>query len=477
MLRMDKRLAFLLKNSNDILCVTNTKGNIISVNSSWNHFTGYTETESKSRNLIELTHPADANKINELFTSIISLENIEGISTRVKTNTGGYLTISWSANFEAEKQLIYAVGVYLNENLNFRNPYYISDKVQYVLANLTEGFFMLDKNWRVNAFNPAFQKLLGATDDELYGADFRLIDQLAVTDEIIPAFEHIYKSNEPDQLQYYDAYCKGWLRLNIYPYKGELLVFIRDISNIKIEQLILSLEKRILELNLVARYSLAKIADELLNGIEMIFPDMYCSILEVDRAQEKVYHLSAPRLPTEYCNAINGNAIGPYAGSCGTAAYHREQVIVKDINNSPLWKDYKQYILPHGFKACWSTPVMSSKTTDVLATFAIYYDVMREPGKDEVRMVERTVNILRELVESKRNEEDLAEHTKRLQDIASISSHNIRRPVATILGLTSLFDKNNMDNPLNKEIMEHLETTALELDEVIHIIVEKTAAI
>jgi light-regulated signal transduction histidine kinase (bacteriophytochrome) len=61
-----------------------------------------------------------------------------------------------------------------------------------------------------------------------------------------------------------------------------------------------------------------------------------------------------------------------------------------------------------------------------------------------------------------------------LQEIASISSHNIRRPVATIMGLVSLFDKNNLNNSLNKDIMEHLETTALELDDVIHIIVEKT---
>jgi signal transduction histidine kinase len=113
----------------------------------------------------------------------------------------------------------------------------------------------------------------------------------------------------------------------------------------------------------------------------------------------------------------------------------------------------------------------------VLATFAIYYDTVREPGKEELRMVERTVNILRALIESKRNDMRIAEQTKRLQDIASISSHNIRRPVATILGLTSLFDRKNLDNPLNKEIVDHLETSAMELDDVIHIIVEKTASI
>ena len=61
-----------------------------------------------------------------------------------------------------------------------------------------------------------------------------------------------------------------------------------------------------------------------------------------------------------------------------------------------------------------------------------------------------------------------------LQEIAAISSHEIRRPVATILGLVNLFDRNNPDNPMNREIVDHLDITAQELDGVIHAIVEKT---
>lgn len=474
---MDKRLAFLLNNSNDILCVTDVKGNIISVNNSWGHFTSYNPAESKDKNLFDLCHPSDRNKLTEVFSSIIALQDIEGVFVRVQTIKNDYLTISWSLCFDSVKQFIYAVGIYVNEDLHIRNPYNISDKVQHMLVNLTEGFFMLDSHWRVNAFNPAFQKLLRTPGEELYGIDFRLIDKLMLTDEVISKFENAWQTDQPGELQYYDSNCKGWLRLNIYPYKGELLVFISNISQIKIEQLILTLEKRVLELNFIQEYPLSKITDELLMGIEGIFPEMYCSILEVDEAQEKIYHLSAPRLPAEYNKAINGERIGPKAGSCGTAAYHREQVIVSDITNSPLWVDYKQFIIPYGFKACWSTPVIGLQSTNVLATFAIYYGTIREPGKEELRMIDRTVNILRALIESKRNDMRIAEQTKRLQDIASISSHNIRRPVATILGLTNLFDRKNPDNPLNKEVMDHLETSAMELDDVIHIIVEKTASI
>jgi PAS domain S-box-containing protein len=471
---MNQLLVFLQNHSSDIFCVTDIKGNIISSNNSWQHFTNYTTKESAGKNLVDLAHPADSSRVTELFQSIVNLKKAEGFYFRIRTKSDSFLSITWSVCFDEDEQLVYASGSYLNEKLNIRNPNNISDKMQHILANLTEGFFMLDNKWRINAFNPAFQKLVRMGEDELYGADFRLIDKMSVTETVLPAFENVYASQNALELEYYDWYCKCWLRLDIYSYKGELIVFVRDISHEKIEQLILELEKKVLVLNFMPDFPLARMADELLLGIESIFPEMYCSILEVDKEQDHMYHLSGPRLPVEYNAAIDGEPVGPYAGSCGTAVYHREQVIVTDIANSKLWENYSQFILPFGFKACWSTPVISARSTKVLATFAIYYKEMRAPVKDELRMIERTVNILRALIESKRNEENLLEQKRRLQEIAAISSHDIRRPVATIMGLVNLFDKKNPDNPLNKEIVEHLETTASELDEVIHVIVEKT---
>ena len=334
---MDKRLAFLLNNSSDILCVTDISGNIISVNNSWVHFTGNNPEESKGKNIFDLSHPSDRNKLTEVFSSISALREIEGLFIRVNTSKSGFLTISWSLCFDPDKQLVYAVGIYVNEDLHIRNPYNISDKVQHMLVNLTEGFFMLDSHWRVNAFNPAFQKLVKMSVDELYGIDFRLIDKLMITDAVIYKFENAWQSGQPGELQYYDSNCKGWLRVNIYPYKGELLVFIRDISQIKIEQLILTLEKRVLELNFVQEYPLSKITDELLIGIESIFPEMYCSVLEVDEAQEKIYHLSAPRLPPPGCtcpcgpgscpsgSSLPGTPTAPSASRNSSATAHRAE--------------------------------------------------------------------------------------------------------------------------------------------------------
>lgn len=63
---------------------------------------------------------------------------------------------------------------------------------------------------------------------------------------------------------------------------------------------------------------------------------------------------------------------------------------------------------------------------------------------------------------------------EKLREIAHLQSHNLRRPVASIMGLVNLFDKHNPDNQMNSVVIEKLDIVCKELDLTIHKIVEKT---
>ena len=67
---------------------------------------------------------------------------------------------------------------------------------------------------------------------------------------------------------------------------------------------------------------------------------LLASILLLDPEGKRYRHLAGPSFPTEYMRAIDGSPIGPKAGSCGTAAYRKKQVIVADIQTDPLWADF-----------------------------------------------------------------------------------------------------------------------------------------
>lgn len=87
--------------------------------------------------------------------------------------------------------------------------------------------------------------------------------------------------------------------------------------------------------------------------------------------------------------AIDGQAIGPQAGSCGTAAYRREPVIVEDIATDPLWEPYRETALAHGLRACWSTPIFDGRQ-GVLGTFALYYGTPRSPTSRHLYLIDVT---------------------------------------------------------------------------------------
>ena len=127
---------------------------------------------------------------------------------------------------------------------------------------------------------------------------------------------------------------------------------------------------------------LGDVLEHLVLLIESQFKGIFGSVLLLDETGTRLRHGAAPSLPDAYIKAIDGVPIGPKVGSCGTAAYRREAVIVADIMTDPLWEDYKGLAAEHGLRSCWSTPILSHQGA-VLGTFAMYAKEVREPTEAE----------------------------------------------------------------------------------------------
>jgi PAS domain S-box-containing protein len=163
-------------------------------------------------------------------------------------------------------------------------------------------------------------------------------------------------------------------------------------------------QNRILELISQERFLDDALA-ELVRSIETQSQDtMHASILLLAPDGTHLRHGAAPSLPDAYNAAIDGLAIGPTAGSCGTAAYTREPVVVSDIATDPLWADYIELAREHGLRACWSTPIFSA-AGDILGTFAMYYDQPRTPSEDDRHLIGFAARTAALLIERKRADE------------------------------------------------------------------------
>jgi len=153
---------------------------------------------------------------------------------------------------------------------------------------------------------------------------------------------------------------------------------------------LLRLQTEILEA-IACGEALPEVAARLCRRAEMLAPDAICTILGVDEFG-LLHPLAGPSLPSSYSDAIDNVPIGPCAGSCGTAAFRNEQVLVTDIASDPLWAECRAVALPHGLRACWSSPIRNREGR-VVATFAFYYRTCRGPDELERAIVETCVHL------------------------------------------------------------------------------------
>ena len=164
-----------------------------------------------------------------------------------------------------------------------------------------------------------------------------------------------------------------WVSATVKPFRNDrgrikyIFALLTDISENKqlrsLQQLIMGA--------LADELPITEIADKLCRRVEAIAPDVISSVLHID-SDGLVHPLGGPSLPEEYSRALDGVAIGPDIGSCGSAAYYGEAVLAADIDNDPRWQPFKAMPLEVGLKACWSTPI-KAKDGRVIGTFAFYF--------------------------------------------------------------------------------------------------------
>ena len=152
-----------------------------------------------------------------------------------------------------------------------------------------------------------------------------------------------------------------------------------------------------------------------------------CSVLLVDSTGTRLMHCAAPSLPDSYNSQVDGIGIGPGVGSCGTAAFTGDPVIVEDISTHPYWAAFKDLALRHGLRSCWSTPVLSV-SGQVLGTFAMYYREPRRPAGWEWRFLEEAIRLARIAIEGRRTLEALRQSEARFRALfedAPVAYHEI----------------------------------------------------
>lgn len=168
-----------------------------------------------------------------------------------------------------------------------------------------------------------------------------------------------------------------------------------------------------------------------------------------------------------YLNQAYKNAISAQTGAepqPGDSAMHTifgDKMLMK-------WEEY----YAKGFKG--ESYIVEDEFPDLKTGKPLFFETSFNPIFDAEGKITGIGCFSRNITERISASKSIIDQNERLKNIASLSSHELRRPVATMLGLINIIDRENFNNPENIEIINHLLVVGNEIDDVIRLIVNKT---
>ncbi len=279
-----------------------------------------------------------------------------------------------------------------------------ADVLQTIIDFLPSGVTLFDSNLQMIACNEQFKRLLDFPaamfdgtlptmyDLAIFNArrgDYGPGDPEALAQQVVERARgmqpHVYERTRPT-----GAVLE--IRGTPLPDGSGFVTIYTDVTESKRAAKYEQFRSHTLEM-LTGAEPLSDILKAIVLDVEQINPSMLCSILLVDGNGTRLGKVVAPSLPNFYNEAIDGLAVAMGVGSCGTAAFTRQRVIVADIATHPYWAPYKELAARAQLVASWSQPVFSS-SGQVLGTFAIYHRETRTPAQSDIDLIEQSARLV-----------------------------------------------------------------------------------
>lgn len=183
----------------------------------------------------------------------------------------------------------------------------------------------------------------------------------------------------------------------------------------------------------------------------------------------------------DLCYYVDEDAVGPLwkgqrfpltACISGWTMINKQAAVIPDIyfdTRIPV-EAYK----PTFVKSLAMVPI---RVVDPIGAIGNYWANLHSPTSNELQLLQSLADITSVAIANVYAYNDLAAQNEKLREIAFLQSHQVRVPIANVLGLFQLFNFDNPADPVNTEVISKLKISADSLDAVVRDIVNNTAEI
>jgi|GEM_PF-3188249 len=299
---------------------------------------------------------------------------------------------------------------------------YSLKEIHHILQNINDGVFILDNTDAVLYINHAGERYFGKKRSEVLNRNLWEIFSVNEKSVIYQKIRNAAKEKVVTRLFEFSPALGKWVDGTIYPNEFDTIVIFRDVSGVIENQSKLEEDHR----NFSAMINSSSDAMWLIDKDLKIIVANHCFYALVEQA-------TGVRL----LDKINLNDFDDRRARWSALYEKGFKGESSDVNDEVLIDGSTRYFrhLVHPVYEKGNIVALNCQSRDI---------------------TERVLRIRR-----------IEAQNKLLSEIAYNQSHNIRRPIATILGLLGLIDPNDPADPENGEILKSLKMMAMEIDGVI----------
>jgi len=191
----------------------------------------------------------------------------------------------------------------------------------------------------------------------------------------------------------------------IYDNAPAVQVVVRDISERKQAEALQLGQNRILNM-MATGAALPEILMEITRFAENQCENALCSIQLLNSQGTMLGEHIASNLPRSYIERLGPVEVGASHGSCGTAVFRAEPVIVTNIAKDRLWATQRNLALEHELRACSSWPIFS-RDRKILGTVAFYFRETLAPTTKNMQLFDICAGLAGIAIESRTSEEKI----------------------------------------------------------------------
>ncbi|MGN6567838.1 MAG: PAS domain S-box protein [Flavipsychrobacter sp.] len=427
----------ILSSINDVVWSRDRDFKLTYINAACTKVFGYSPDELIGKG-IEFTCPDDIGKVKKAIEQTI-VNGTGRFEYRVIHKNGSIRNITnnivTKKDIEGGVKYFTGVSVDLTEIRAMEQELKKHTKeIENILESIRDGFFSLDRDWNFVYVNKAFELIFQCNRKDVIGINYWDKFENAKHQKFYIEYHRAYSEQVDIHFEEYATSLNKWVYVSVYPSPEGITVYFTDITE----------EKQLKEKTIRDEYNLRSLINNTEDLIWSINTDM------------RLISANDPYVRSIY--AITGTQIQPGDLVLMDGAF--------DDSARKKWQEHYRRVLSGE----------SFQLTDGYDNGGIvqYMEISFAPMYDNQNCVVGGSCFARNVTDQRNHLLKIEKQNEQLKKIAWIQCHEVRAPLATIMGLIPLMNYSSPTDADNINILNGIKSAADQLDNMIKSIVDIT---